>query len=223
MRAARKALTMRRHRRLRKHNRNASGGLIIGYEKRGRTEDLYYLSGDVHSLTIGATRSGKSRGIVIESIAYTALAGESICCSVPKGELMAYCGSFLKRLGYEVVILDFKNPLKSSRYNFLQPVIDAVNFGDIAKAVDLTWDITTSLVPPDTKVEQIWNHGEASVITGAIMSVVFDNRDRPEFQNLTNVFHFILNMCKTEGSEMPINKYMEKLPDDHPAKALRFT
>ena len=220
MKATQKALKMRRQHRMRKHNRNASGGLVIGYEKRGRTEDLYYLSGDVHSLTIGATRSGKSRSIVIESIAYTALAGESICCSDPKGELMSYCGSFLKRLGYEIVILDFKNPLKSSRYNFLQPVIDAVNHDDIAKAVDLTWDITTSLVPPDTKVEQIWNHGEASVIAGAIMSVVFDNRDRPEFQNLTNVFHFILNMCKAEGNDMAINKYMEKLPDDHPAKGL---
>ena len=193
---------------------------MIGYEKRGGAEDLYYLAEDVHSLTIGATRSGKSRSIVIESIAYTAISGESMCVSDPKGELMAYCGPFLKRLGYEVVILDFKNPLKSSRYNFLQPVIDAVKRGDIAKGVDLVWDITSSLVPPDAKVEQIWNHGEASVIAGAIMSVVFENRDKPEFQNLTNVFHFILNMCRAEGNDMPINKYMDKLPDDHPAKGL---
>jgi len=205
---------------LKKHNHNASGGLVIGYEKRGAAEDLFYLSADVHSLTIGATRSGKSRSIVIESIAYTALAGESICVCDPKGELVAFCGSFLERLGYEMVILDFKNPLKSSRYNFLQPVIDAVSRDEIAKAVDLVWDITSALVPPDTKVEQIWNHGEASVIAGAIMSVVFDNRAKPEFQNLTNVYFFILNMCKTEGNDMPINKYVEKLPDTHPAKGL---
>jgi len=211
---------VRRRRKLRKQNRNASGGLVIGYEKRSGAEELYYLSGDVHSLTIGATRSGKSRSIVIESIAYTALAGESMCVNDPKGELMAYCGSFLKRLGYEVITLDFKSPLKSSRYNFLQPVIDAVNRGDIAKGVDLVWDITSSLVPPDAKAEQIWNHGEASVIAGAIMSVVFDNRGKPEFQNLTNVFYFILNMCKTEGNDMAINKYMDKLPDSHPAKGL---
>ena len=220
LKATRKTLTKYRRRRLNRLNRNAAGGLVVGYEKRGGAEDLFYLSDDVHSLTIGATRSGKSRSIVIESIAYTALAGESICVSDPKGELAAFCGPFLERLKYEVVILDFKSPLKSSRYNFLQPVIDAVNRDEIAKAVDLVWDITSSLVPPDTKVEQIWNHGEASVIAGAIMSVVFDNRNRPEFQNLTNVFYFILNMCKTKDNDMAINKYVDKLSDSHPAKGL---
>ena len=52
------------------------------------------------------------------------------------------------------------------------------------------------------------------------MSVVFDNRDKPEFQNLTNVYHFILNMCRTEGNNMLINNYVQDLPDNHPAKGL---
>jgi type IV secretion system protein VirD4 len=209
-----------RRNQLNKLNHDAVGGLVIGYEKKGDVEDIYYLSDDVHSLTIGATRSGKSRGIVIQSIAYTALAGESMAINDPKGELTAFCGPYLKRLGYEVVTLDFKNPLKSSRYNFLQPVIDAVNRDDNAKAIDLVWDITSSLVPADEKGERIWNDGQASVIAGAIMSVVFDNRDKPEFQNLSNTYHFILNMCKTEGNDMAINKYMDKLDDSHPAKGL---
>jgi len=193
---------------------------VIGYEKEGGYEDIYYLSEDVHSLTIGATRSGKSRSIVLQSIAYTALAGESLLVTDPKGELAAYCTPFLKRLDYEVIMLDFKDPLKSSRYNYLQPVIDAVNCGDNSQAVNIVWDITSSLVPSDTRGEPIWSDGEASVIAGAIMSVVFDNRDKPEFQNLTNVYHFILNMCRTEGSDMAINKYVQKLPDNHPAKGL---
>ena len=204
----------------RKINKNARGGLVIGYEKNKNSEDIFYLSEDVHSLTIGATRSGKSRSIVLQSIAFTALMGESILVNDPKAELTAYCSPYLKRLGYEVLTIDFKNPLKSSRYNFLQPVIDAVNREDNAKAVDLVWDITSSLVPADEKGERIWNEGEASVIAGAIMSVVFDNREKPEFQNLTNTYHFILNMCRTVGNDMPINQYIDGLPDTHPAKGL---
>jgi type IV secretion system protein VirD4 len=119
-----------------------------------------------------------------------------------------------------VIRLDFKSPLKSDRYNFLQPVINAVNRGDNAKAVDLVWDITSSLVPADEKGERIWNDGQASIIAGAIMSVVFDNRDSPRYQNLTNVYHFILNMCRTEGNDMLINKYIKDIPDSHPAKGL---
>jgi type IV secretion system protein VirD4 len=206
--------------RLTKINKGAQGGLVVGYGKHGRTEQIHYLSGDVHSLTIGATRSGKSRCIVLQSIAYTALAGESMVVNDPKGELAAYCAPYLRRLDYEVICLDFKNPLKSSRYNFLQPVIDAVNQGVSAKAVDLVWDITSSLVPADEKGERIWNDGQASVVAGAIMSVVFDNQEQPQYQNLTNVYHFILNMCRAEGSDMPINKYITEIPDSHPAKGL---
>ena len=48
-----------------------------------------------------------------------------------------------------------------------------------------------------------------SVIAGAIMSVVFDNKEHPEYQNLTNVYSFISEMCRTVGQTMPINKYIE--------------
>jgi type IV secretion system protein VirD4 len=201
-------------------NKDAKGGLVVGYEKAGGSENIFCLGDDVHSLTVGATRSGKSRCIVLQSVAYTALTGESMIVNDPKGELAAYCTPYLKRLDYEVILLDFKSPLKSSRYNFLQPVIDAVNRGDNAKAVDLVWDIASSLVPADEKGERIWTDGQASVIAGAIMSVVFDNRDRPQYQNLTNVYHFILNMCRTEGNDMLINKYINDIPDSHPAKGL---
>ena len=136
--AASRMLKQTRHKRLEKANKGAVGGLVVGYEKHCGIEDIYYLADDVHSLTIGATRSGKSRSIVLQSVAFTALAGESMIVNDPKGELAAYCTPYLKRLDYEVICIDFKSPLKSSRYNFLQPVIDAVNRGDHAKAVDLT-------------------------------------------------------------------------------------
>ncbi len=204
---------------LKKPNKGFFGGLVVGYAKESGMETLYYLSDDVHSVTIGATRSGKSRCIVLQTIAYTALAGESMVVNDPKGELANYTTTYLQRLGYEVVLLDFKSPLKSSRYNFLQPVIDAVNRKDNAKAVDLVWDITSSLVG-EPKGERIWSDGESSVIAGAVMAVVFDNQNKPEFQNFTNVYHFVLNMCKTEGNDMLINKYIKDIPDSHPAKGL---
>lgn len=59
-----------------------------------------------------------------------------------------------------------------------------------------------------------------AVVAAAILCVVFDNKDNPQYQNLTNVYHFIANMCKTENKVMPIDAYMKKLPESHPAKAL---
>lgn len=47
-------------------------------------EDVYFIDDDLHSLTIGATRSGKTRSLVLQSINNTALAGENMIISDPK-------------------------------------------------------------------------------------------------------------------------------------------
>lgn len=198
-----------------------SGGLIVGYKKKRKEEEIYYIEDNIHSITVGATRSGKTRSVVLQTIGNLALAGESMIISDPKAELFHYTSSYLESLGYKVITLDFKNPLKSSRYNFLQPVIDAVNRNDYIKAEEYAWDITTSLVGnEESKMEKIWKDGEMSVIAGAIMTVVFDNKQNPSFQNLTNVYAFISEMCKTVGNTMPINKYIENLSPEHPASSI---
>jgi len=197
------------------------GGAVLGLNKTLDKDNIYFIGDDVHMLCIGATRSGKSRTVVLQSICTLGLAGESMVISDPKGELYQYTFPFLNRLGYEVLAIDFKNPLKSHRYNFLQPIIDAVDQDDMAKAIDATWDLTSALVG-EPKGERIWTDGEASIIASAIMSVVYDNRELPykKYQNMTNVYFFIAEMCKTINNTMPIIEYVKKLADDHPAKAL---
>lgn len=197
------------------------GGVVIGCRKRNGKEKIYFIGDDTHTLCIGATRSGKTRTVVLQSVGTLALAGESMILSDPKGEIYQYTYPFLERMGYEVIAIDFKNPLKSHRYNFLQPVIDAVDQGDTAKAIDATWDLTSQLVG-ESKGERIWTDGEASIIASAIMAVVFDNKDEKnrKYRNMTNVYYFISNMCKVVNNTMPIIEYMKKLNDSHPAKAL---
>ena len=136
------------------------GGIVLGRQERKvfniipkfpfiklrKVEDIYYVGDNVHTLTVGATRSGKTRCLVIESIYNCALAGESMIISDPKGELFEYTSGGLKQLGYNVVTLDFKNPMRSSCYNFLQPVIDEVKKGNVAQAQNKASDICESLV-----------------------------------------------------------------------------
>jgi type IV secretion system protein VirD4 len=198
-----------------------SGGLVVGYMKNKNKEKICFVNDNTHSVTIGATRSGKTRTIVLQTIGNLGLAGESMIISDPKGEIFEYTSDFLKNLGYESIVIDFKNPLKSNKYNFLQPVIDAVNIGDYRKAEEYAWDITTSLVgSEDSKIERIWKDGEMSIIAGTIMTVVYENKDKPEFQNLTNVYTFIAEMCRSDYGDMPINRYIEDLDENHPASKI---
>jgi type IV secretion system protein VirD4 len=83
----------------------------------------------------------------------------------------------------------------------------------------LAWDLTNTLVGKSNG-EKIWTNGEMSVIAAAILCVVCDNKKRPEYQNLTNVYWFISEMCKSIGNKMPMLEYVKKLPQNHPAKAL---
>lgn len=196
-----------------------SGGIYLGMDP--QQKELYYVGEDTHTLTIGATRSGKSRCVVLPSIAVLAFAGESMILTDPKAELYLYSKPFLERLGYEVITIDFKWPRKSNRYNFLQPTIDAVNDGDVAMAIQRARDIVASLVHED-RTERIWTDGERAVIAGGILAVVYDNRSRPELQNMTNVYHFLGKMCKPVGpqAKMPLTEYLRTLPQEHPTKAV---
>ena len=196
------------------------GGIAVSYERSKFRESVACITDDVHILIIGATRSGKTRCLVIQSICALALAAEGMVVNDPKGELYHYTHSFLESMGYMVQVVDFNNPKKSCRYNPLQMIIDAVNENRIDDAQTYTWDFVTFLVEKNDHSEPIWGNGEMSVIAAAVMCVVYDNRDRPEYQNLTNVYNFIANMCKPVNKVLPIDAYMDKLPDSHPAKKL---
>lgn len=194
------------------------GGLVLGKDRQGiKSEKIYFIGEDVHGLIIGATRCGKGRTVILQTIGLLAMAKESIIVSDPKGENYDYTAPFLKKCGIDVFTLDFKDPLKSNHYNFLQSIIDAVDNGNMSQAIDYVWDITGALVG-EAKGEKLWSNGEASIIASCIMIVVFENMDNPEYQNLTNVFYFIAEMCKApkQGDEMMLAKYMKKLKVENP-------
>lgn len=196
------------------------GGIVLAKEGTAGRERIPCIVKDVHTLTIGGTGCGKTRCLVLQSICALGLAGEGIVVNDPKGEIYHYTHPLLESLGYEVKVVDFQAARKSDHYNPLQLIIDSINDGRIDDAQTYAWDLVTFLVEKNEHSEPIWTNGEMAVVAAAILCVVFDNQEHPEFQNLTNVYHFIANMCKTVNKVMPIDAYMQKLPDSHPAKAL---
>lgn len=196
-----------------------SGGLLLGWSR--NRKKIFCNTEDTHSLIIGSTRCGKSRHVVLPSIGLSALAGESMINVDPKGELYLYTRPFLEKLGYEVIAIDFIEPAKSNHYNFVQPVLDAVNQGDLSRAVTCAQDISTLLVPDKehASIDPIWSMGERAIITVAILVVciLFDD---PRWQNLSNARNFIAKMCVPgpRNEPAPIVGYLNQLPDDSPMR-----
>lgn len=210
-------------------------GLIVYHKKYPFFDKINYIEDNSHTLIIGGTGLGKTRRFIYQLVGILGLAkkqskessfyqfnGETIIILDPKRELYLSTYLFLLENGYDVKIMDYRNPNQSSCYNYLQCIIDSVNNGDMQRAEELTLNIANSLIEDNSNHgERIWKDGAISVLATAILATVIDNKENYSCQNLTNVLYFITEMCKCDsfGNE-PIAKYLSALPDDSPVKKL---
>ncbi len=191
-------------------------GLVLGMTKVGKKEVIICISDDVHAMILGSTRSGKSRREILESIWLRSASGNSMIINDPKGELYLYSSPYLKKMGYDIIVYDLNQPLKSQHHNYLIYIIKAISENNIPQAIDYTWDLVSVLVGLP-KGEPLWTNGESACIAASILAVVMEAESK--YQNMTNVYAFIANMCKTdESGDMPITEFFNNLPDNHPAK-----
>lgn len=136
-----------------------------------------------------------------------------------KGELYLYTADNLKRLGYDVIAIDYINFLKSNKYNYLDIIINAVEDDNIPLAESLVSDMVNILVEKNDKTEPIWKNGEMSVIKTAIMAVVLENKGKRECQTLANAYYFVAEMFKPDKfGKIPIDEYMDSKESNDPIK-----
>ncbi len=194
------------------------GGILVGWDN----GNCICNAEDTHAMIIGATRCGKTRCSVLPTIVLQALAGESIIAVDPKSELYGYTYPLLQHLGYEVITIDFKDPTRSNRYNFLQPVLDASLQGNIALAVQRARDIASMLVPngESRNTDPIWLDGQRAALTTAILAVCLECKN-PLQQNLSNARQFLATMCAPRGpkDKLPLEPYLQSLPASSPLHA----
>lgn len=101
----------------------AAQGLILGsVERAGK---LYALvdTGDIHCLMIGAAGIGKTANFLYPNIEYACACGMSFLTTDTKGDLYRnYAGIAKKYYGYEVAVIDLRNPTRSDGDNMLHLV-----------------------------------------------------------------------------------------------------
>lgn len=209
----------KKQKRVNKQIENRNIGLVFEMEQYKKFERIICEEDDRHSIIIGATRSGKTRRMILETIWLRGISGKSMVISDPKGELFLYTKKYLKEKDYQIIDIDFREPMKSMHFNYLARINEAVKEDDIPAAVDYTWDLVSTLVGVP-KGEPLWTNGEAATIAAAILTVVLEAPE--EYRNMTNVYYFLANMCKCDDDtgEMPITEFFRNMPDEHPAKGV---
>lgn len=67
-------------------------------------------NGEAHNIVVGSTGSGKTQAIVFPLVQSLAKRGESMIITDPKGEIYENTANMLRERGYNIVILNFRNP-----------------------------------------------------------------------------------------------------------------
>lgn len=190
--------------------------------KKEKKTKVWLETEDVNTIIVGASRSGKSRRIMLETIWNLAKAGESILLTDPKGELYRKSKKYLEKNGYEIIVINLRNPSKSNKYNCNYLVNEAIKEGNIAKASEAAWDIANMIVnqKPRTGEAPVWANGEEATIASLILLNSME-ADEELQKHMGSVYRdlFVLGCANEETGSYPIVKYMNSLDVNHPARA----
>ena len=97
-------------------------GTVVGMRKYGKQVYGLVDAGDVHTLMIGAAGVGKTACFLYPNLEYACASGMSFLTTDTKGDLARSYGEVCKDYGYNVSVIDLRNPVKSDSFNMLSMV-----------------------------------------------------------------------------------------------------
>lgn len=195
------------------------GGVVVGAKNLGHKMQVFLESQDTHILLLGATRSGKSRSVIFPTVWAIGKTGESMILTDPKGELYERCSGYLGKKGYEVILLDFRNPQRGNRWNVIAPVVQAFGKNREDKAVETALDTAHALVYQKAhNSDPIWELGEKSIIAGLILAVAYEAAKVSQKHMYSVAMTLARLAVFDEEGDCPLNGYVTGLDLLHPAR-----
>jgi len=98
-------------------------GLVVGCKTSGSSITALVDTGDIHCLMIGAAGVGKTANFLYPNLEFACASGMSWICTDTKGDLYRnYAGIAKDYYGYDVSVIDLRNPTRSDGNNMLHLV-----------------------------------------------------------------------------------------------------
>ncbi len=97
-------------------------GIVVGCKGGKKNTTAMVDSGDVHALMIGAAGVGKTAYWLYPCIEYACASGMSFLSTDTKGDVMRNYGTVAKQYGYNISVIDLRNPTRSNGNNLLHLV-----------------------------------------------------------------------------------------------------
>ena len=142
-------------------------------------KELWVDDGEFHNLVIGATGSGKTQSTILPAVKVLGKKGESIICTDPKGEIYEKTGAMLKAKGYDIVLLNFRNPQKGNTWNPLELPYRLYKNGNQDKAIELLDDLALNILYDETNAnnDPFWEKTAADYFSGIALGLFEDAKE----------------------------------------------
>ena len=211
-------------------------GTVVGMRRYGKQVYGLVDAGDVHTLMIGAAGVGKTACFLYPNLEYACASGMSFLTTDTKGDLARSYGEVCKDYGYNVSVIDLRNPVKSDSFNMLSMVN---KYFDIYKNTGEVSDKAKAEKYAKITAKTIIYSGEGDASSygqnaffydaaeGLLTSVILLVAEycKPEERHIISVFKMIQDLLApaqtTSGKDKKVTQFqmlMQKLPDTHKAK-----
>ena len=203
-------------------------GIVVGCT--GNTTAMVD-TGDVHALMIGAAGVGKTAFWLYPCIEYACASGMSWLSTDTKGDVMRNYGNIAKQYGYNVSVIDLRNPTRSNGNNLLHLVnkymdlyqqhpdtlVYKAKAEKYAKIISKT--IILSGMDAASFGQNAYFYDAAEGLLTATILLVAEFCE-PEKRHIVSVFKIIQELLapSQKKGKNQFQQLMEMLPDDHKAK-----
>lgn len=187
--------------------------------------------GDVHALMLGAAGVGKTAYWLYPCIEYALASGMSFLSTDTKGDIVRNYGNICKTYGYNVAVIDLRNPTRSSGNNLLHLVnkyMDLAlenpdNVAYRAKAEKYAKIIAKTIILSGMDSASFGQNAyfydaAEGLLTSTILLVA--EFCKPEQRHIVSVFKVIQELLAPTGikGKNQFQLLMDDLPNDHKAK-----
>lgn len=159
-------------------------------------KELWVDDGEFHTLVIGATGSGKTQSTILPTVKVLAKKGESMVISDPKGEIYEKTGMDLKERGYNIILLNFRNPQNGNAWNPLTLPYKLYKEGNQDKAIELLDDLALNILYDESNknADPFWEKTSADYFSGLALGL-FEDADEKKI-NINSI-----SLTTTVGEE----------------------
>jgi len=147
-------------------------------------------NGEYHSIVMGSSGSGKTQMIILPTVKALAKNDESMIITDPKGEIYEKTSKMLKERGYNVVLLNFRNPQNGSAWNPLHLPYQYYKNGNSDKANELVDDLGVNILYDENAQNQdpFWEKTSADYFAGLCLALFEDAKEEEINLNSVNIF-----------------------------------